>query len=93
MVAASVDTEEDAQGTIEECGITFPVGYGADYQEVSQLTGCFYEERRQILHSTGYVVRPDGMIAVAVYSSGPIGRLVWQDVINLVQFQKKQATG
>ena len=93
MVAASVDTEEEAQGTIEECGITFPVGYGADCKEVSKLTGCFYEERRQILHSTGYVLRPDGTIAVAVYSSGPIGRLVWQDVINLVQFQKKMAAG
>lgn len=91
MVAASVDTEEEAQKTIDECGITFPVGYGVDYREVSQWTGCFYEERRQILHSTGYVLRPDGTIAVGVYSSGPIGRLVWQDVLNLVQFQKKAA--
>ncbi|PON10157.1 peroxiredoxin, partial [Candidatus Entotheonella serta] len=55
MVAVSVDTEEDAQKTIGECDITFPVGYGADYQAVSKLTGGFYEERRQILHSTGYV--------------------------------------
>ncbi len=93
MVAASVDTEEDAQKTVDECGITFPVGYGADYREVSKLTGGFYEERRQILHSTGYVLRPDGTIAVGVYSSGPIGRLVWQDVLNLVQFQKKAAAG
>jgi peroxiredoxin len=91
VVAASVDAEEEAQKTIDECGITFPVGYGADYQDVSKLTGCFYEERRQILHSTGYVLRPDGTIAVGVYSSGPIGRLVWQDVLNLVQFQKKAA--
>lgn len=30
-------------------------------------------------------------IAVSQYSSGPIGRLVWQDVLGLVQFYKKQA--
>ena len=48
-------------------------------------------ERRAILQSTGYVIKPDGTIAVAQYSSGPIGRLVWQDVLGLVQHYKKQA--
>jgi peroxiredoxin len=86
-----VDTEEEAQKTIDECGINFPVGYGADCKAVSELTGCFYEERRQILHSTGYLLKPDGTVAIGVYSTGPIGRLVWQDVLGLVQFYKKQA--
>ena len=93
MVAASVDTEEEAQKTIDECDITFPVAYGVDYVEVSKLTGCFYEERRKILHSTGYVLQPDGGIVVGVYSSGPIGRLVWQDVLNMVQARKRAAAG
>ena len=88
-----MDTEEQAQQTIEECGIDFPVGYGADCQAVSSLTGCFYEAQRKCLHSTGYVVRPDGTVAVGVYSTGPIGRLVWQDVLNLVQFYKKREQG
>jgi peroxiredoxin len=90
VVAASVDTEEDAQKTIAECGIDFPVGYGADCQAVARLTGCFYEERRQILHSTGYLLRPDGTIAVGVYSTGPIGRLVWRHVLSLVQLYKQR---
>jgi hypothetical protein len=85
-----VDTEENAQKTIDECGVNFPVGYGVDNKAISELTGCFYEERRQILHSTGYVLRPDSIIAVGVYSTGPIGRLVWQDVLALVQANKKR---
>lgn len=85
-----MDTEEDAKKTIDECGIHFPVGYGVDNKAISELTGCFYEERRQILHSTGYVLRPDSTIAVGVYSTGPIGRLVWQDVLALVQANKKR---
>ena len=84
-----MDTEENAKGTVEECGLNFPVGYGLDNRQISELTGCFYEEKRQIIHSTGYVLKPDGTVAVAVYSTGPIGRLVWQDVVGLVQFQKK----
>jgi len=86
-----VDTEENAKKTIEECGIHFPVGFGLDNKRLSELTGAFYEEKRQILHSTGYVLKPDGTIAVGVYSTGPIGRLVWQDVLGLVQFYKKMA--
>jgi hypothetical protein len=85
-----VDTEENAQKTIDECGVNFPVGYGVDNKAISELTGCFYEERRQILHSTGYVLRPDSIIAIGVYSTGPIGRLVWQDVLALVQANKKR---
>ncbi len=86
-----MDTEEQARGTIDECGLNFPVGYGLDNKRISALTGCFYEERRQILHGTGYVLKPDGTVAVAVYSTGPIGRLVWQDVLGMVQFFKKMA--
>ena len=90
-MAASVDSEENAQKTVEECGINFPMGYGLDMKAVSALTGCFYEERRQILHGTGYLLAPDGKIVVGVYSSGPIGRLVWQDVVAVVQFTKAKA--
>ncbi len=84
-----MDTEEQARGTVDECEVRFPVGYGLDNKQISERTGCFYEEKRQILHSTGYVLRPDGVVAVGVYSTGPIGRLVWQDVLGLVQFHKK----
>ncbi len=88
-----MDTEEQAQGTVDECGINFPVGYGLDNKKISELTGCFYEEKRQILHGTGYVLKPDGGIAVGVYSSGPIGRIVWQDVVAMTQYMKKMAAG
>ena len=71
-------------------GLTFPIGYGLDVRATAGTLGAFYEERRGILQSTGYVIAPDGTIAVAQYSSGPIGRLVWQDVLGLVQHYKKQ---
>jgi peroxiredoxin len=91
VVAASTDPLAKARETVQELGLTFPVGYGLPLRETAATLGAFYEERRGILHSTGFVVRPDATIAVAQYSSGPIGRLVWQDVVGLVQFYKKQA--
>lgn len=91
VVAASTDSLEKAKETVAEHGLTFPIGYGLSLKETAGTYGAFYEERRRILQSTGFVVKPDRTIAVAQYSSGPIGRLVWQDVLGLVQFYKKQA--
>jgi hypothetical protein len=34
-------------------------------------------------------MKPDGRIAVSPYSSGPIGRLAWQDVLGFVQHAKR----
>ena len=91
VVAASTDPLDKATETVTELGLTLPVGYGLPLKPTAAALGAFYEERRGILHATNFVVKPDRTIAVALYSSGPIGRLVWQDVLALVQFYKKQA--
>lgn len=91
VVAASTDPADKAEDAVRNQSLTFPVGYGLDLKETAATLGAFYEERRGILQSTGYLVKPDGAIVVAQYSSGPIGRLVWQDVLGLVQHYKKQA--
>ena len=90
VAAASTDPVDKARETVQELGLTYPVGCGLPFKETAARLGAFYEERRGILHATGFLLRPDATIAVAQYSSGPIGRLVWQDVVALVQFYKKQ---
>jgi len=90
VVAASTDPAEKARETVLEHSLTFPVGYHLPLEETAARLGSFYEEQRGFLQATGFVVKPDRTIAVAQYSSGPIGRLVWQDVLGLVQFYKKQ---
>jgi hypothetical protein len=91
VVAASTDPFEKAKETVTEHSLTLPVGYGLPLVETAATFGAFYEERRGFLQATGFVVKPDKTIVVAQYSSGPIGRLVWQDILGLVQFYKKQA--
>jgi hypothetical protein len=61
-----------------------------DAEAVSELTGAFYEKKRMIIQPTGILVRPDRAIQMAVYSSGPIGRLVANDVLRLVKFYKSR---
>jgi len=89
-MAASTDPLDKASETVTEHALGFPVGYALPVKETAATLGAFYEEKRGFLQATGFVVKPDRTIAVSQFSSGPIGRLVWQDVLGLVQFYKKQ---
>jgi len=90
IIAGSVDPIEKAKETVEKLGLTYPVGYGMDPEEISRITGSFYEKERKILHATGLLIRPDKRISVACYSTGPIGRLTAKDVLSLVKFYKSK---
>lgn len=94
VVAASTDTLENSQKIAGEWELNFPLGHGLDPVDTSGALGVFYGKHPRdpetgIIHSTGYALRPDNTVAVGVYSTGPIGRLTWQDVLALVQFYKK----
>lgn len=90
VYALSTDDEEHAREVVDKNSLTFPVIFGVDGVKTSQAWGSYYEERRSILHATGFVLKPDRSIVSATYSTGPIGRLVAEDVINNVDFHKKQ---
>jgi len=92
VLAASVDNEQDTTRFVKETGATFPVAYGLDPERISELTGAFWETRRRILHATGFLIKPDGTLAHAVYASGPIGRYTASDVIQNVKFLSQPKT-
>jgi len=81
LIAASVDSQADAQALVEMLGLTFSVGYGLDFLEFARNTGAFYEVRRSIIHATAFILRRDGTVAQGVYATGPIGRLSVDDCI------------
>jgi len=85
-----VDPLEKAREIVEKNGVTYPVAYGMNAEDVSKLTGAYYDKDRKHLHATGFLVRPDNTIEVACYSTGPIGRFVAQDVLDLVKFYKSK---
>jgi len=91
VVALSVDDEATTVGTIEKFKLSFPVGHSADAEKVASLTGAYTNAAPRFLQSTGFVLDPEGRILNAVYSSGPLGRLVAEDVIGMVAYLKSQA--
>jgi len=93
VVALSVDDEATSAGTVDKHRISFPVGHSADAHAVSDLLGTYLGDHGNgpFLQSSGFVLRPDGTVAVAVYSSDAIGRLTPPDVLGFIKYQQSQS--
>lgn len=92
-MAASVDSKEDTRKFAADLRLTFLVGYGVDAEQASALTGAYYEPKKKFLHATGFILKPEGVVAAAVYSTGPIGRFAAADALDIVtSLSKKAAT-
>jgi hypothetical protein len=93
VIAASVDDIDHAREMKTRTGATFPIAYGLPVRETVEAIGAFYDpapsQTSPYIQSTGFLLAPDGRVVVSVYSSGAIGRLVWQDVLALVRYAKK----
>jgi peroxiredoxin len=89
VAALSVDDEATTQDLIARHGLRFPVGHSADARAIAAATGAFVNDDPVYLQSTGFVLAPGGRVAVSVYSSGAIGRLVPGDVIGLVRYLRE----
>ena len=87
-----MDNLENAQKMVERNKLTFPVAYGMDAKKFAGMTGAFYDEKKLFLHATGFIIKPDGTIEGAVYSTGPIGRLVAADTLLLIDYIKQVAS-
>ncbi len=68
---------------------TFPVLYGLDAYQVEKTIGASINADPLYLQATDFVLRPDGTVAVAVYSSSAIGRLVAADTVNFLKYLEK----
>ncbi len=83
VVAASVDPIEKAQEVADE--VNFPVGYGVT-REMADTLGSYWEDRRQIIQPSEFVLGPDGKVMAASYSDGPLGRMDAEDIVKMVNF-------
>ncbi|QPC90955.1 peroxiredoxin family protein [Mesorhizobium sp. INR15] len=91
VVAFSVDDEATTTALVAKHHLRFPVGYGVDAGQIAAATGAYTNDTPSFLQTTGFVLTPNGSVINAVYSSGPIGRLVPDDVAGLVSYIKSKA--
>jgi len=87
IVAASVDPIDKAQEVADE--VNFPVGYGVS-RDIANTLDSWWEDRRQIIQPSEFIVGADGNVVASSYSDGPLGRIDAGDVIKIVNFYESQ---
>ena len=90
VIAGAVDSAEKTTEFAKKLELTFPVAWGMDALEISRLTGAFYEKEKAYIQPANFLVRPDRTIEVASYSTGPVGRFVATNVLDLVKYYKSR---
>lgn len=91
VIAFSVDDETTTVGLVNKHKLHFPIGHSADAAKVAAATGAYTNDKPHYLQATGFLLAPDASIVNAVYSSGPLGRLVPDDVAGMVAYLKSKA--
>lgn len=76
---------------VERHKLTYPVLFGLNAREIAATIGGYINEDPLYLHPSGFILRPNGSIVLLVQSSGPIGRLVAEDALRIIQHSQKQA--
>lgn len=84
VFAATVDAEEKS-AEVAASGISFPLGWGVT-RELGDRLGAWWDERRNYIQPSEFVIRQDGRIIQSSYSSGPLARTQPDDVASLVRF-------
>ena len=83
VVAASVDPIDKAREVARE--VSFPIAYGVTH-DIANVLGAWWEERRNFIQPSEFVVGTDNKIVVSSYSDGPLGRMEGADVVSLIRF-------
>ena len=90
VIAASVDDAEKAAEVAAE--LSFPVAYGVTRAQADSL-GSWWEDRRNIIQPSEFLLNAEHKVLFSTYSSGPLGRMNPPDLVKLVQFMEKQKQG
>lgn len=95
VVSLSADSHDKALAMVAEHKLGFPVAHGASVERIGEMLGVYYEPHPTSgtphFHAAGFVLGPGGVVLLAVYSSGAIGRLVWQDVLGYVKYVRSHS--
>lgn len=90
VVSLSADAEAEAAATVADQHLTFPVAYGVDPSEAAETLGTYISDGTDghpvYTQATGFILTPDSSVAIAVYSSGAIGRLTAADTLGMIKY-------
>lgn len=87
ILAGSVDDEDNACKLAD--GKSFPFAWGMTRAD-GERVGAWWEERRQIVQPSEFILNEAGSVEVSSYSDGPLGRMDAADVLKLIDLYESR---
>ena len=78
-----MDSEEQTLEVAKDLG--FPVAYGMT-REMGDKIGAWWDERRDHIQPSEFMLRRDGRVMGSTYSNVPIDRMDPEETLNLMKF-------
>ena len=82
VIAATVDSQEETHKVAEP--LSFPVCYGVT-REVGDTIGAWWEERRDHIQPSEFLITGKGRVLSSTYSSSPLGRMDPEETVSLLK--------
>lgn len=77
-----MDSEEDTARVAADLG--FPVAYGVT-REMADTIGAWWEERRNHIQPSEFLLKGSGRVMASTYSSSPVGRMDPEETLVLLR--------
>ena len=87
IIAGTVDSQEQTAEVARDLG--FPVAYGTTRADGDAL-GSWWDERRDHIQPSEFVITKSGKVMMSAYSNSPIGRMDPAEALTLIQFLNAQ---
>ena len=88
LFAATVDSEEDTAAVAADLG--FPVAHGVT-REIGDAIGAWWEEKRDFIQPSEFLLTQSGRVMSSTYSSSPVGRMDPEETLFLAKILAQRA--
>ena len=78
-----MDSQEKTQEVAEP--LNFPVAYGVT-REIGNALGSWWDERRNFIQPSEFVLNRQGKVMFSTYSNSPVGRMDPAETLTLIKY-------
>ena len=87
VIAGTADTLEQTAEVSRDLG--FPVAYGMKRADGDAM-GAWWDERRDHIQPSEFVITRSGKVMMSTYSNSPIGRMDPEEALTLIRYLNAQ---
>ena len=90
VIAASVDTLDNAIAMQRKAGVNFPVAYGVTQADAAVVGSWWSDDRGGFIQPTEFILGRGGTVLGSLYASGPIGRMSADEALFLINSRERR---